>query len=205
MNEWGNNPATLESAATAIVAVTIIFAWLSLRESKKQRRALEDEIAGRMRPWIGLFDFEFQGVKAGKAECRFLLRNFSALPAQQARLKLVVQPMDLNGDEQSDSIVMEEPGVKALMPTEDGDYTVDLARYAQMREWIGAGQDVVVNGTFDYVLTGRKFQSQFQATLWFGRNQSPDVSASTNWRSRLSRKRPLDVPVPTNWKNMSAT
>jgi hypothetical protein len=91
MSEWGNNPPTLGAVATAVAAAAIIVAWLSLRESKTQRRILEAEIAARMRPWVGLYDFGFDGVKGDKAVLRVLLRNFGSLPAQQARLKLVFE------------------------------------------------------------------------------------------------------------------
>ena len=170
---WGNNPATFGAVATAVAAVAIIFAWLSLRESKRQRRALENEIAARMRPWVGLFDFSFDGARGGEAEVRFHLCNFGALPAQQGRLKLVVEPREVNGDERPNPIVLEEPQDKALMPTEKGNYSIDLARHPQMKEWIGAARDVVVNGTFEYALAETKFQSQFQAILWFSRNRPP--------------------------------
>ena len=204
-NGWGNNPATFGAAATMVAAVAIIFAWLSLRESKAQRRALETEIAARMRPWVGLFDFGFEAAKGGEAKLRLLLRNFGPLPAQQARLKLVVEPREVYSDERPNPIVRDEPQDKALMPMENGDYSIDLARYPQMNEWIGAARDVVVNGTFEYAAAENKFQSQFQVTLWFSRNQSSDVSVPTNWRNRFSRNRPSNVPVPTNWRNVSAT
>ena len=201
MDSWGNNPATLGAAATAVAAAAIIFAWLSLRESKAQRRALEAEISSRMRPWVGLFSLEFQGGKGHGAELHFLLRNFGPLPAQQARLKIVVEPREESSDERANPIVLEESGVKALMPTENGDYVIDLSRYQQMNEWIRAGQDVVVNGTFEYALVERKFQSQFLATLWFSRSQSPDATAFAKRWKPFGRHSDLSVPV--NWKNMS--
>jgi hypothetical protein len=215
MNGWGNNPATLGAAATAVAVVTIFLAWLSLRESKAQRRALEAEIAARMRPWVGLFHFGFQGAKgSAEAKLHVLLRNFGPLPAQQARLKLVIQPREVRGDERLNPIVWEEHDEKALMPTEDGDYSIDLAPYPQMKEWISAARDVVVSGTFEYALVGKELQSQFEATLWFGRNQSPDIPVPANWRKLQSqfhaipwfgRNQSPDVPVPMNWRNTSAT
>jgi hypothetical protein len=205
MNGWGNNPATLGAAATMVAAVAIMFAWLSLRESKAQRQALEAEIAARMRPWVGLFDFELQGAEGGEARIRFLLRNFGPLPAQRARLKLVVEPREIHVDERPNPIVLEEPDDKALMPTENGNYSIDLVGYPQMKDWIGAARDVVVNGTFEYALAERKFQSQFQATLWYSRNRPPEVPVAATWRNRFSRNRRPDAPVPTNWRNMSAT
>jgi hypothetical protein len=183
MDGWGNNPATVGAVATAVAAVAIFFAWRSLRESKAQRQALEAEIAARMRPWVGLFDFWFEGAEGGEPKLRFLLRNFGPLPAQQARLKLVVEPKEVHGDERPNPIVWQEPVDKALMPGEDGNYTINMARYPQMKEWIDAARDVVVNGTFQYALAEKRLESQFQATLLFSRNQSPEGAVPTGWRN----------------------
>lgn len=184
MDGWGNNPATIGAVATAVAAVAIFFAWLSLRESKAQRRALEAEIAARMRPWVGLFNFGFQGAEGGELKLRCLLRNFGPLPAQQARLKLVVQPREVHSDERPNPIILEEAEEKALMPAEDGNYSIDLAPYSQMKEWISAARDVVVNGTFEYALAGKKLQSQFQAIILFSQTQSPEAPVPTSWRNR---------------------
>lgn len=140
MSVWGNNPATLEAAATAVAAVAIVFAWLSLRESKAQRRALEAEIAARMRPWVGLFDFGIEGAEEGEAKLRVLLRNYGPIPAQQARLKLVLEPRETRGNERPNPIIWEERDDKALMPTEEGNYSIDLTPYPQMKEWIDAAR-----------------------------------------------------------------
>ena len=183
MSVWGNNPATLEAAATTITAVAIVFAWLSLRESKAQRRAFEADIAARMRPWVGLFGFGIEGAGEGKPKLRVLLRNYGPIPAQQARLKVVLEPGETHGNERPNPIIWEESDDKALMPTEDGNYSIDLTPYPQMTEWIGAARDVGVNGTFEYVLAENKLQSQFQATLLFSQNKSPDGAVPTKWRN----------------------
>lgn len=186
MTGWGNNPATVEAAATALAVFAVFFAWLSLRESKVQRLTLEAEAAARMRPWVGLFDFGVE-VREGEPGLRVLLRNFGALPAQRARLRLVMEPREAQADQPTDSVVYLEQGYKALMPTEDGDYHIGFARYPRLNEWMAVGRDVVVNGTFEYALAGKQFQSEFTGILWFSRSQANGD------------------PIPTNWKNSSAT
>jgi hypothetical protein len=213
VNGWGNNPATLGAVATAAAAVAILFAWLSLRESKAQRRSLEAEVSARMRPSVGLFDFGFQRGKEGEPQLRVLLRNFGSLPAQQARLKLTVEPLEVDDDEQLNPIILEEHGDKALMPMEEGNYIVDMTPHPRLKEWIGAGRDVIVKGTFEYALAGKKLQSQFQGILLFSQNWSHDVPTTTKWRKLPSQFQPTrwfkrnqspDGPVPTSWKNISA-
>jgi hypothetical protein len=211
VNEWGNNPATLEAAASTVAAIAIFFAWLSLRESRAQRRSSEAEISARMRPWVGLFDFKFKGNRKDKSELCFLLRNFGPLPAQQARLKLVIETRALQGDEVADSISFGESGEKALMPTEEGNYSIDTESHPPLKEWIVADHDVFIKGTFEYSLAEREFQSEFQATIWSSRKESIDSPILKGWgkpqlqtRLRLASNRPTDVPVSTNWKNISA-
>lgn len=51
--EWGLNPATVRAIASVATAIGVIFAWLSLRERKKRRQAVEREMA------VGVFDFDF--------------------------------------------------------------------------------------------------------------------------------------------------
>jgi hypothetical protein len=182
MDRWGNNPPTVEAIATALTVVAIIFAWLSLRESKEQRKALETEINTRMRPWVGLFDFRLREAEDGPAKLIVLLRNFGPLPAQRARLGMVMEPRESQHDEQPNQITYQEATYKALMPTEEGRYTIDLSPYPQLAEWRGAARDVVVNGMFEYALDEKPLQSQFQATLWFSENHSGDA-VRINWRN----------------------
>lgn len=56
---WGNNPETYQAISGVVAAIGILFAWWSLRETQAQRRSIEREMAVRMRPWMGLFDFKF--------------------------------------------------------------------------------------------------------------------------------------------------
>jgi hypothetical protein len=133
MDGWGNNPASVQAMATALAVVAVILAWLSLRESKAQRRALEAEMGARMRPWVGLFKFGFEFAENGEPALRVLLRNFGPIPAQQARLTLVIEPREAHSDERPNPIVAQESDYKALMPTEEGNYSIDLAPYVQMK------------------------------------------------------------------------
>jgi len=85
MDRWGNNPSTVEAIATALAVVAILFAWLSLRESKAQREAFEAEINARMRPWVGLFGFQYKKGESKDPKLAVLLRNFGPLPAQKSK------------------------------------------------------------------------------------------------------------------------
>jgi hypothetical protein len=213
VNGWGINPPTIEAAATAVAAAAIIFAWLSLRESKAQRRSSEAEISARVRPWIGLFDFRFEGSRKGESKLCFLLRNFGPLPAQQARLKLVIEAPGIPVGVEPSSINLQESGEKALMPTEEGNYTIDTESQPRLKEWITADHEIVIKGTFEYALAGRRFQSQFQATVWSSRHEPAAAPTLEGWkkvtwqvqrRLGLVSNHPADAPVSTNWKNISA-
>ncbi|MFI7543834.1 hypothetical protein [Actinoplanes sp. NPDC049599] len=182
LDEWGFNPASVEAVATASAVFAVIFAWLSLRESKEQRRAVEDEIGSRMRPWIGLFAFEFSESEDRKRILRIQLRNFGALPAQKARLSLVICPKVPLQEEVFDAITRQEPEYKVLMPGEEGNYPIDFSSSPELSEWIGAARDVLVKGSFEYALGDRDFKSEFEATIWFSRAPTVD----TNWRNTMS-------------------
>lgn len=193
MDGWGNNPATLEAAATAGAAVfavaAIVVAWISLSESRRQGQALQAEIRDRMRPWVGLFGFEFVRDHEGKPGLRLQLRNFGPLPARQARLCLVIEPHQSNSGEQPNPINYKEPTYKVLVPEEDGNYRISLAQFSQLEGWISDSRDLVVKGAFKYALDERVFESQFEAYLWFSKPVPPSPG-------------PL---VQMNWRNTSAT
>jgi len=102
MNEWGNNPATYQAigAIFSFIGIIAVFiAWRSLKESKAQRLAIEDEMAARMRPWVGLFGCDFNLNLDGDPsldELHLLLRNFGSLPAQNAYLTLKIVPLKVD-------------------------------------------------------------------------------------------------------------
>ncbi|MCU1642563.1 MAG: hypothetical protein JWN03_2838 [Nocardia sp.] len=193
MENWGNNPATFGAVGTtgaAIFAiVAIVVAWHSLRESRRQGGALQAEVRDRMRPWVGLFGFEFVRDHAGKAGLCLQLRNFGPLPARQARLCLIVEPHEGNPGEQPNPINYRESTYKVLIPEEDGNYRISLAQFSQLEGWIADKRDLVIKGTFEYALDERAFESQFEAKLWFSKPTPPTPG-------------PL---VEMNWRNTSAT
>jgi hypothetical protein len=182
LNGWGNNPATVEAAATALAVVAVLVGWLSVRESRRQRRAFEAEMGARMRPWVGLFALEFQRID-GKANLHVLLRNFGPVPAQRARLRMVIEPREPRSEERPNPIRYEEENEKALMPTENGDYNIDLSCYPQLETWVSDKRDVAVHGSFEYHLDRRDFSSQFVARLRFGEGSLPGGGVRTSWRN----------------------
>jgi hypothetical protein len=100
MNEWGNNPATYEAIGAVVAAVGVIavfistlLTWRTLYETRAQRDTMEREMAVRMRPWVGLFGFAYKPVQSRGDTLCLLLRNFGPLPAQRAKLSLVLQPL----------------------------------------------------------------------------------------------------------------
>jgi len=67
MNDWGNNPSTYQAIGAIFSSFGILAAivytfltWRLFRETKAQRQAIENEMAARVRPWIGLFDCKIQ-------------------------------------------------------------------------------------------------------------------------------------------------
>ncbi|MBF6150351.1 hypothetical protein [Nocardia nova] len=192
MDSWGNNPASLEAVATAGAAIfavaAFVVAWISLRESRRQGQTLRAEVRDRMRPWVGLFGFEFARDHAGKPALHLQLRNFGPLPARQAHLRLTIEPHQSNLGEHPNPINYREPTLKVLVPEEDGNYRISLNQFSQLEGWISAGRDLIVKGTFEYALDQRVFESQFEAMLWFSKPRPP-----------------TEVPlVETNWRNTSA-
>jgi hypothetical protein len=201
---WGFNPASVEAVATASAVIAVAFAWLSLRESKEQRRIVEDEISSRMRPWIGLFEFEFLEEADGKRIMRIQLRNFGPLPAQNARLSLTIEPKVAQQGETVNAITFKEPSYKVLMPGEEGNYPIDITSNQQLREWIAASRDVAVKGSFEYALGDRDFQSEFEVTIWFSRGARPARRRRRRTLLSLSRQTPHAPIVDTNWRNTSS-
>lgn len=203
---WDWNPATVEALGAAgaglFASIAVVVAWLSWRQSKKQTKALEDEISARLRPWVGLYDFEYRRNEADQPVLHVLLRNLGTLPAQDADLKIVVRPVQWMDGETPNPAVSQKPEAKALMPSEDGDYTIGLARYPQVDLWIATERDVVVEGTFTYSLEKRSFQSTFVGELWFSR---PKPKPAKAWWKFFKQPTNDTKLVPTTWRNVSAT
>jgi hypothetical protein len=177
---WGWNPATLEAYATAAAA---LFAFLAAVIALITWRQSRREISSRMRPWVGLYGFEFQRDLEGRPKLFVLLRNIGTLPAQNAHLLVVVKPCKQNDGEQPNPARSEKFDEKALVPTEDGNFGVSLSTYPQVDTWISEQRDLAIEGTFTYALDGRAFESKFQAELWFSRPKPEKGLVQTNWRN----------------------
>jgi hypothetical protein len=188
MTDWGNNPATGQVICTAILVIGVAAAWLSLKESKAHRLALEREIDARMRPWVGLYGLAFDSLEGEVGSVCVLLRNFGPLPAQGAHLAMTIQPKGSADDERPSPVAYKEAGQKALMPEEEGNYSIDMAQFPQFQSWRREKRDVMVDGMFEYRLGSRTFSSRFAGAFWFSRSIE---GAST--------------PVPVNWRNVDAT
>lgn len=154
-----------------------------------------------MRPWVGLYDFEFQRDAFGAPRLRVLLQNRGPLPAQNAHLKVELRPRELmRYGEIVVPIVSEKVELKILMPSEDGDYGIKLSPYRDLETWISHRRDISVFGTFTYALGKQQFESKFRAELWFSRPQPPIERSFRFWETKPPRKL-----VQTNWRNVSAT
>jgi hypothetical protein len=153
-----------------------------------------------MRPWVGLYDFEFVRDEAGKPRLFVLLRNVGPLPAQNVHLMVEVQPQARESvDEIIVSVRSEKFEDKSLMPLEDGNFGIRLDQYPQFETWVSARRDLTVEGTFTYGLGRRSFELKFETELWFSRPKPPQT-----WKDRLSRQKPTRNLVKTNWRNTLA-
>jgi hypothetical protein len=182
--------AQLGIQAVGVVAVTLtLFVYYrQMRTMDQQRRATEREMAARMRPWVGLFGVSFEPGTLAPAQSGerlgLLLRNCGALPAQNAHLKLMLRPVEHREDPDDASVTWEESGVKALVPGEDGNYSIELSRYMRFGKWREARRDVEIEGVMNYMLDERKFHTQFVATLRFSEELELAGNVKMRWRNR---------------------
>lgn len=194
MNEWGNNPATYQAIGAVISSIGIIavffstiLAWKSLGESKAQRKNIEREFAARMRPWIGLFgcDFHFndQGVN-GIDELQLLIKNFGTLPAQNANLKIILEPLINKENEPKNPIIKLETGSKVLLPSEEGKYRINLSEFPQFEAWKNERRNLRLEGVYLYSLNNIPFSSKFESILRFGIPTSDKKPFKLNWRNQ---------------------
>ena len=176
----------------AIQVLTLAVIWLTWRVYQRQletmnrhREASELEISARLRPWVGLLDFGYEPGSPPENSAGTLLlqlNNVGALPAQRARLVLLIQPENLaHGDE---PIRWEEPQLKALMPGEDGNYRIDLSPYAQFAAWRRSARDVRVRGTMNYFLNAAGFQTVFEGFFRFSEGTDALGRVKTKWRNQ---------------------
>jgi hypothetical protein len=177
----------VQSVGVVAVILTLYVYYRQLRTMDEQRRAVEREMAARMRPWVGLFGFGFEPAappRQGSDVLRLLLRNCGALPAQRAQLSLVLHPAEPGSDEADRPLHWQEVGVKALVPGEDGNYGIDLSKYPQFAQWREARRDVLVEGRMTYSLDQAGFQTQFEAALRFSEEPDSEGHVRTRWRNQ---------------------
>ena len=185
---WGWNPATLEALATAVAA---LFAFIAVIVARRALSATRAEINDRMRPWMGLYGFDFFRDENGTLTLTALMKNCGPLPALDAHLAIEIKPLVLEEvNEVVNAVILDWPEQKTLVPGEDGNYGDSLpsATHPEVERWIAAKRDLVASGTFTYALGKRQFESKFVAELWFRSKPQPE--------NRL---------VKINWRNTSAT
>jgi hypothetical protein len=187
---------------TAFTIAAVVIALISWRVSRKQTKALENEINARMRPWVGLYDFEYRRSDDDKPVLLVKLTNKGPLPAQDADLKVVIRPVQWMASETPNPAESTKKEEKSLMPSEDGEYTLNLARFPQVDLWIATDRDLVAEGTFTYALGTRKFESKFLAELWFSRLKPKNEN---RWLAFFMKPTTSPKLVQTNWRNISAT
>lgn len=173
----------IQGAGVVAVTLTLYVYYRQLCTMDAQRRAMEREMAARMRPWVGLFGFGLSSLPADGGESRdrllLLLKNYGPLPAQRARLSLVLAPQELDVE----PIRWEEPGEKALLPGEDGNYAIDLARYPEFAGWRSRHLDVNVDGSMQYALDEPAYQTHFRGVLRFSEAPDEDGGVRIRWRN----------------------
>jgi len=166
--------------------LTLVVYYRQLLTMNRQRQASEREIAARMRPWVGLFDFSLERTAPYLGQkhddvLRLLLRNFGPLPAQQACLSLILKPTGLADAE---PIHWKEQGLKALMPDEEGNYGIRLSEYPRYSVWLEAQCDIEVEGTMVYALGDTRFRTEFLAALLLSKPLTSDGKVRTKWRNQ---------------------
>lgn len=175
----------VQGLAAVAVVLTLVVYFRQMRTMERQVQAMEREMAARMRPWVGMFDFGF--VAAALPETadvlRVLLRNSGVLPAQNARLTLRFSPTSSDSGTGDASVEWTETGVKALVPGEEGNYAISLAPYPQISLWRDSGKDVIVEGFMSYALEDRSFRSKFLACLRFSEELDASGNVRTRWRN----------------------
>jgi hypothetical protein len=189
MSTYETATLLVQGLAAVAVVLTLVVYFRQMRTMERQVQAMEREMAARMRPWIGMFDFGFAAAALPETAdvLRVLLRNSGALPAQNARLTLRFYPISSPSDSDSGtgdaSVEWAETGVKALVPGEEGNYAISLAPYPQISLWRDAGKDVVVEGVMSYALEDRSFRSKFLACLRFSEELDASGNVRTRWRN----------------------
>ena len=171
---------------TAVILTLYVY-YRQLRTMEAQHRTLEREVASRMRPWIGLYDFGINSPAlpsaGGNETLRVLLRNSGPLPAQKARLSLIVRPEPAGETDAPNH--WEETRIKALVPGEEGNYTFPISRFPQFGTWREQKRDIVISGNMVYSLDERSFRTEFEAALRYSEPFDDLGHVKTRWRNRI--------------------
>ena len=177
----------VQGVGVIAVLVTLYFYYRQLHTMDRQQIAIEREMAARMRPWVGLFDFEFElasATQGGSDSLRVLLRNCGALPAQGSQLQLMIHPVKPGEAAADKPIHWREAGAKALVPGEDGKYRIELSQHPQFAQWRLSRRDVVIEGMMNYSLDQTSFRTAFEAVLRFSEEPDAVGRVKTRWRNQ---------------------
>lgn len=170
----------IELVGTIALVLTLFVYSGQLRTMNAQRRAMEREIASRMRPWVGMFHLELDSESpsngAKEHRLRILLKNFGAVPAQRARLGLIAKA----ADGMSALPLLQEAGLKALMPGEEGNYRFALGAHPEYVGWAERRAEVEIEGEMTYALGEAEYRTEFEITINFS---GPDQQPNVKWRN----------------------
>jgi|AntDeeMinimDraft_5_1070356.scaffolds.fasta_scaffold20455_2 hypothetical protein len=183
MIQWGNNPATWQAIASIISAIGIIalfisafLAWRTYKIAKARRTAIEREMTYRLRPWIGLFCAKF--IPSGKGDreevLKLQLKNIGSLPAQNGILEVKAFPVFRDHKEPNNAIRRPQRESKTLFPNEDINYSIELFRYKQFKDWRINRRDILVEGTMNYMLDDSNYESKFEVKILLSQSESID-------------------------------
>ena len=179
LSDWGNNPGTWQAIGAAVSAVgllgliaSLLLAWRSVRETRAQRLTAEREIGDRMRPWIGVYEASCRVGLDYEADIGTLsinAKNAGPLPALAVHMQGVLTAEREDGESRPEAdltyIWHEYAERKAIMPSEDGNYTVELGPVPFFARSLKTRRNVEFQGRIDYQSGSRKFYSTFQIIL----------------------------------------
>ena len=79
----------------------------------------------------------------------------------------------------------EEKDTKALVPGEEGNYTIRISEFPSFCAWRDARCDIVVNGRMVYAIGDDTFHTEFEATLRYSEALDQTGNVKTRWRNRV--------------------
>lgn len=192
---WGLDPISVQAYASVLSALGILgvltstfIAWKSLAESRKQRLALETEVASRMRPWMALFGitletFEMPNRPLG-SRVTLHFKNYGTLPAQGVQLELYVKPFEKKQEDMENTFSWPDKADKVIVPGEDAYYFRDMHVFAQFNQWRTEKRDLIINGNLSYNYQSSKFSTSIEAVLVFSEDLRHDEDDITiKWKN----------------------